>query len=100
MLLHRHLDALVVALREVPRSRPFEEMGDLTAIEAPTLVVASQDGPDPGHPRAVAEAYAEAIPGAGLIGEPKGESPLAWQGGKLSRAIAEFCAGQAVAARR
>lgn len=100
MLLHRHLDALVVALRAVPRSRPFGPLGDLGAIEAPTLVVASHDGPDPGHPRAVAEAYAEAIPGARLVGEGEGESPLAWQGGKLSREIAAFCAEPAVAARR
>lgn len=100
MLLHRHLDALVVALREVPRSRPFGALDDLAAIEVPSLVVASHDGPDPGHPRAVAEAYAEAIPGARLTGEAVGESPLAWQGGKLSRAIAGFCAEREVAARR
>ena len=29
MLRHRHLDALVVALREVPRSRPFEAIDEL-----------------------------------------------------------------------
>lgn len=100
MLLHRHLDALVVALREVPRSRPFGALNDLAAIDLPALVVASYDGPDPGHPRAVAEAYAEALPAARLIGEAEGESPLAWQGGKLSREIAVFCAEQDVAARR
>ncbi|HYP54699.1 MAG TPA: alpha/beta hydrolase [Solirubrobacterales bacterium] len=100
MLLHRHLDALVVALREVPRSRPFGGLDDLAAIETPTLVVASHDGPDPGHPRAVAEAYAEAIPRARLVGEAEGESPLAWQGGRLSREIAAFCAEPEVAARR
>ncbi|HEX9966844.1 MAG TPA: alpha/beta hydrolase, partial [Solirubrobacterales bacterium] len=100
MLLHRHLDALSVALREVPRSRPFGALGDLAAIEVPALVVASHDGPDPGHPRAVAEDYAEAMPAARLIGEAEGESPLAWQGGKLSRTIAEFCAEREVAARR
>lgn len=100
MLLHRHLDALVVALREVPRSRPFGALADLAAIEVPALVVASHDGPDPGHPRAVAEDYAGAMPAARLIGEGEGESPLAWQGGKLSRAIADFCAGLAVSPRR
>ena len=46
--------------------------------------------PIPGHPRAVAEAYAEHLPRARLIGEEEAESPLAWQGGKLSREIAEF----------
>lgn len=100
MQLHRNLGALVAALREVPRSRPFDAIEELESLDLPTLVVASQDGPDPGHPRAVAELYAEAIPGARLIGEAEGESPLAWQGGKLSRAIAAFCAEPAVVARR
>jgi 3-oxoadipate enol-lactonase len=97
MLRHRHPEALVEALRQVPRSRPFEKIGEIAAIEVPTLVVASHDAADPGHPRAAAEAYAERIPAARLIGEAEGESPLAWQGGKLSREIAAFCAEPAVA---
>lgn len=100
MHLHRDLGAIVDALRQVPRSRPFEAIDDLTAIDVPTLVVASHDGPDPGHPREVAERYAEAMPAARLIGEAEGESPLAWQGGKLSREIAAFCAEGSVVARR
>jgi pimeloyl-ACP methyl ester carboxylesterase len=92
MLLHRHPEAIVAALREVPRSRPFGPIADLESVEVPALVVASHDGPDPGHPRAVAELYAERMPRARLIGEAEGESPLAWQGGKLSRKIATFCA--------
>ena len=56
----------------------------------PALVVASRDGADPAHPRAVAEAYADHLPQARLIGEEEGESPLAWQGGKLSREITDF----------
>jgi 3-oxoadipate enol-lactonase len=92
MLRHRHLDAIVTALREVPRSRPFERLEALEAIEVPSLVVASHDAADPGHPYAVAAAYAERLPGARLISEAEGESPLAWQGGRLSRAIAEFAA--------
>jgi len=90
MQLHRRPEALVDALREVARSRPFESLTDLDSLEMPALVVASHDGADPGHPRAVAEAYAEHLPRARLIGEEEGESPLAWQGGKLSREIAEF----------
>lgn len=89
---HRRLDAVVEALREVPRSRPFESMTDLDSLDVPALVVASHDAADPGHPRRVAEAYAEHMPGARLIGEAEGESPLAWQGGLLSREIAAFCA--------
>ncbi len=90
--LHRHPAALVRALREVPRSRPFETMSDLETLDVPALVVASHDVADPGHPFAVAEAYAERLPDARLTSEAEGESPLAWQGGRLSREIAAFCA--------
>jgi pimeloyl-ACP methyl ester carboxylesterase len=92
MLAHRHLDAVVAALREVPGSRPFGSLEELEALDVPTLVVASRDEADPGHPQAIAEAYAERIPGARLAIEPEGASPLAWQGGRLSREIAAFCA--------
>ena len=87
---HRHLGAVVAALREVPRSRPFETMAELEGLAVPTLVVASHDAADPGHPYAVAEAYAARIPGARLVSEPEGQSPLAWQGGRLSREIEAF----------
>jgi len=92
MLRHRSLDAVTRALREVPRSRPFEGLDDLRGIEAPALVVASHDAADPGHPYEVAAAYAEALPGGELTSEEAGQSPLAWQGGRLSRAIAAFAA--------
>jgi 3-oxoadipate enol-lactonase len=92
MLLHRHLGAVVEALRQVPRSRPFDSLAELEALQMPALVVASHDAADPGHPRHVAEAYAEHLPHARLTGEAEGESPLAWQGGRLSREIAAFCA--------
>jgi pimeloyl-ACP methyl ester carboxylesterase len=92
MLQHRHQEALVEALRQVPRSRPFEAMAELESLQVPALVVASHDAADPGHPRHVAEAYAERLPLARLAGEAEGESPLAWQGGRLSREIAAFCA--------
>jgi pimeloyl-ACP methyl ester carboxylesterase len=92
ILRHRHPEALVEALREVPRSRPFESLAELESLEVPTLIVASYDDADPGHPRHVAEAYAKRLPRARLIGEKEGESPLAWQGGRLSREIAAFCA--------
>jgi pimeloyl-ACP methyl ester carboxylesterase len=92
MLLHRHPGAVVEALREVPRSRPFGSMEELARLDLPALVVASNDDADPGHPFEAAAAYAEALPRARLISEGEGESPLAWQGGKLSRAIADFYA--------
>lgn len=90
MLLHRHPEALVEALREVPRSRPFDSLEELGRLEIPALVVASHDDADPGHPYAAAAAYAERLPRARLISEGEGESPLAWQGGKLSRELAAF----------
>jgi pimeloyl-ACP methyl ester carboxylesterase len=87
---HRHLDAVADALRVVPRSIAFEGMEELEAVETPTLVVASRDEADPGHPYAIGEAYAEVLPHAQLISEDPGASPLAWQGARLSKAIAEF----------
>jgi pimeloyl-ACP methyl ester carboxylesterase len=86
---HEHPEALADALEVVPRSRPFGGVDALAAISAPTVVVASEDGADPGHPRAVGEAYAEAIPSARLVTDPPGSSPVAWQGSQLSRLIAE-----------
>lgn len=94
--LHRHPEAIVRALREVPRSRPFGSLDELSRLHMPALVVASNDEADPGHPHATAVAYAEALPQARLISEGEGESPLAWQGGKLSRELAAFCAESAV----
>jgi pimeloyl-ACP methyl ester carboxylesterase len=84
--------ALAESLRQVPRSSPFESLEELGRIDVPALVVAGNDEADPGHPFAAAAAYAEALPRAELISEGEGESPLAWQGGKLSRAIATFYA--------
>ena len=46
----------------------------------------------PRAPLAVGERYADAIPGAVVRTEDAGQSPLAWQGGQLSRIIAETAA--------
>ena len=89
---HEHLDAVADALRAVPRSRPFGEISELNRISVPTVVVASADEPDPGHPQSVGEAYAAAIPGARLVLDEPGRSPIAWQGSQLSRLIAEVAA--------
>ena len=85
---HEHPVALADALRATPRSRPFPAIDSLTAIEAPTVVVADRDEADPGHPLAIGKAYASAIPGAELVVEEEGKSPLAWQGSQLSKVIA------------
>jgi pimeloyl-ACP methyl ester carboxylesterase len=86
---HRDLEAVAAALRVVPASKPFEDLDALERIEAPTLVVGSRDEADPVHTLAVAEAYAERLPNARLLVEDEGSSPLAWQGGRLAKAIAE-----------
>jgi pimeloyl-ACP methyl ester carboxylesterase len=87
-----HPDAVADALRAVPRARPFADLHALEAIECPAVVVASRDDADPGHPLAVGEAYARLLPDATLEVEDEGRSPLAWQGGQLSKVIAALAA--------
>ena len=89
---HEHPEAVADALRVVPRSRPFGEWDDLTRLEMPAVVVASRDEADPGHPYDTGARYAELMPDAQLLTEEEGKSPLAWQGGRLSRAIADLAA--------
>jgi len=94
---HEHPDAVADALEVVPRSHPFDQISELSEISAPTLIVGSRDEADPGHPLRVAERWAQAIPGARLLVEDEGppvRSPIAWQGGQLSRALLEL-AGRA-----
>jgi pimeloyl-ACP methyl ester carboxylesterase len=89
---HDHPDAVADALRAVPRSRAFEDWAELGELDLPCVVVASRDEADPGHPYEVGERYADAIPGAELVSEAPGASPLAWQGGQLSKVIAGLAA--------
>jgi 3-oxoadipate enol-lactonase len=96
---HRHPEAVARALREVPRSRPFDQVAELEFCELPALVVASHDETDAGHPYAVAELWAHRLGNATLISERPGQSPLAWQGGRLSREIVSFCERPDVASR-
>jgi pimeloyl-ACP methyl ester carboxylesterase len=90
MQLHRHPQAVARALREVPRSLAFDGLEELETLDVPALVVASYDEADPGHPYTIAEAWAERLPAGRLISEEPGKSPLAWQGGRLSRVIGDF----------
>ncbi len=96
--LHEHPAAVADAMEVVSRSRPFEDFAELAAIAVPTVVVASRDEVDPGHPLALAERYARAIPGATLTVEEGGvggrpiSSPIAWQGGQLSKVLLELLA--------
>jgi len=90
---HEHPEAVVHALRVVPRSLAFDGLDALRALEMPALVIGSRDESDPGHPLALAQAYAQHLDGALLLVEGPGESPLAWQGAQLSRAIESFLQG-------
>jgi pimeloyl-ACP methyl ester carboxylesterase len=93
LALHEHPAALADALQVVPRSQPFGSLSELEALRSiPVTVVASADGPDPEHPQALGEAYAATIPGARLVLDEPGKSPIAWQGSQLSNVIAELAA--------
>ena len=88
---HRHPEAVAEALREVPRSQPVR--GPRRA-RVPRRAGARRRQPRRGGPRppvrrrrGLGRAPAEAT----LISEEPGASPLAWQGGRLSREIAAFC---------
>ena len=54
LALHESTDAVAQALREVTASVPFDGLEALEGLEVPTLVVASHDEADPGHPWDVA----------------------------------------------
>jgi pimeloyl-ACP methyl ester carboxylesterase len=85
--MHDHPLAVADALEAVPRSAPFQSWQDLERIDAPAIVVGSRDEADPSHPLAIAERYVATIPGATFLLEEPGSSPIAWQGGQLSKAL-------------
>ena len=87
---HEHPEAVADALRVVPGSVAFDGLDSLAALAMPSLVVGSRDESDPGHPLELAEAYAAHLANSTFIVEDDGESPLAWQGAQLSRAIEDF----------
>jgi pimeloyl-ACP methyl ester carboxylesterase len=87
---HEHPQAVADALRVVPGSVAFDGLEALRTLEMPALVVGSRDESDPGHPLALAKAYAEHLPNAKFLVEDDGQSPLAWQGAQLSRAVEAF----------
>ena len=90
---HDHPLAVADALQAVPRSRPFERWEELRSVEVPTVVIATRDEADPTHPLTVGERYAAAIPHAKLVVEEPDSSPIAWQGGQLSKVLAELSEG-------
>jgi pimeloyl-ACP methyl ester carboxylesterase len=87
---HGDLRAVAQALREVPGSIAWKGLDALTDLEVPVLVIGSQDDSDWLHPLGVAENYCRKLPNCELVVEDRGDSPLAWQGARLSNTIADF----------
>jgi pimeloyl-ACP methyl ester carboxylesterase len=87
---HTDLSAVAQALREIPRSIAWKGLEPLSELEVPVLVVGSRDDSDWLHPLGVAEEYCRKLPNCELVVEQKGQSPLAWQGARLSNVIADF----------
>jgi pimeloyl-ACP methyl ester carboxylesterase len=87
---HEHPEAVARALRDVPKSIAWTGLEPLEGLELPVLIVGSRDVADPQHPLAVAQEYARRLPRAELVVEEEGQSPLAWQGARLSGAIGDF----------
>jgi pimeloyl-ACP methyl ester carboxylesterase len=87
---HVHPEAVADALRVVSRSLAWRGLEPLEQLDVPTLVVASRDEADQLHPYAVAAEYVRRLPRGELTVEDEGQSPLAWQGARLSGAIGDF----------
>ena len=87
---HEDLSAVARALRELPGSVAWKGLDALSKLEVPVLVVGSQDDSDWIHPLGVAEEYCRKLPNCELVVEEKGDSPIAWQGARLSNRIADF----------
>ncbi len=90
--MERHDDpaAVAAALREVPRSIAWKGLDVLSDLDVPVLIVGSRDEADSLHPLGVAEEYDRRLPRSELVVEDKGQSPLAWQGARLSGEIGDF----------
>jgi pimeloyl-ACP methyl ester carboxylesterase len=87
---HEHPHEVAQALRQVPRSLPWDGLDELEHLDLPVLIVASRDEMDELHPFAVAQEYERRLPNAELVVEDDGKSPIAWQGARLSGLIGDF----------
>ena len=96
--MERHVHPVAVAdeLRVVPGSRAFDGPDSLGELRVPTLIVGSLDDLDPEHPFEIAKRYDELLPDSERAVEQPGQSPLAWRGAQLSRAIVQFAARHGV----
>lgn len=87
---HADLSAVAEAIREVPGSIAWKGLDALSKLDVPVLVIGSQDEADWLHPLGVAQEYCRKLPHGELVVEDRGDAPLAWQGARLSNAIADF----------
>jgi pimeloyl-ACP methyl ester carboxylesterase len=87
---HANLAAVAQALREIPGSIAWKGLEALSDLDVPVLVIGSRDDSDWLHPLGVAEEYCRKLPKCELVVEDKGESPIAWQGARLSHVIGDF----------
>jgi pimeloyl-ACP methyl ester carboxylesterase len=87
---HQHPEAVAAALREVPRSVAWKGLDALCDIDVPVLIVGSRDDADSLHPLGIAQEYHRKLPRSELVLEEQGQSPLAWQGARLSGVIGDF----------
>lgn len=90
--MERHDDpaAVAAALRQVPSSVAWKGLDVLSDLDVPVLIVGSRDEADSLHPFGVAEEYDRKLPTSELVVEEGGQSPLAWQGARLSGVIGDF----------
>jgi pimeloyl-ACP methyl ester carboxylesterase len=87
---HEDIRAVAAALRVVPYSQAFDGLEKLESLEVPTLVVGARDEADWLHPLEIAEEYARRLPNAELVVEDDEDTPIAWQGARLSGVIGDF----------
>ena len=88
---HEHLDAVAAALREVPRSLALGgRWRPSSGSRSPRWWSGRATTPTRCTRWPLAEEYARLLPNAELVVEDEGQAPLAWQGGRLSEAIAGF----------
>ena len=78
------------AVAESPRSLRAVLFRDRAPAKLNLILQVGPPQADGLHPLGVAQEYARKLPNAELVVEDKGDSPLAWQGARLSNAIADF----------
>jgi pimeloyl-ACP methyl ester carboxylesterase len=81
-------EAMVLALRFIPRSTPFESYDQLRDLKIPSLVLANRN--DPMHPFEYAQRWAASIPFAKLCELPSKSESLEQHRRKFRLVVSEF----------